>query len=179
MPSKMSVDDEVRLNVLQVLLKKGAVVPNIRQIQKHTGYHKATIKASIDFLAKSKILEGFGPKINFRNFGYKLEVIALLQADISKKQLFEKFLNAAKNDPYVYRMASVIGSGNWNLLTRHIYKDIESYHLNEQKNYYESIPGFYDLIKDRQIFYATEPYYKNISRTNAIIEIIRKEKGLK
>jgi len=178
MPNKMHTDDEIRLNVLEALLKKGAVVPNLKQIQRQTGYHKATIKSSIDFLEKSEILEGFGPKINFRKFGYKLEVIELLQADLSKKKLFEQFLDAAKKDPCVYRITAVVGSGNWNLFVRHIYRDIESYHRDMQKNYFEAIPGIYDFIKDRQIFYATEPLFKNISRTNAIIEIARKEKGL-
>lgn len=178
MPSKMQADDGLRLNVLEALLKKGGVVPNIRQIQKQTGYHKATIKSSIDFLEKAGILEGFGPKINFRNFGYKLEVIELIQADLSRKKIFEQFLDAAKKDPYVYRITSIVGSGNWNLLVRHIYRDIESYHAGMQRNYFESISGIYDLIKDRQIFYTTEPYFKNISRTNAIIGIVRQEKGL-
>ncbi len=174
----MKIDDEIRLNILEALLQKRSVMPNIRQIQKETGYHKATVKSSLDFLTKKNIITGFGPKINLRAFEYKLEAIELLQVDLTEKELFAKFKEAVEKDPYLYMLSSIVGHGNWNLLARHLYKDIESFHLGTQKNYYEKLPGVFKLIKDRQIFYATEPLYKNMSRTKSIIEIIRREKGL-
>jgi hypothetical protein len=61
---------------------------------------------------------------------------------------------------------------------RHLYKDIESYHKGTQKEYYEKIPGIYDFIKDRAIFYATEPLYKNVSRTESIVKLIRQDRGM-
>jgi len=64
------------------------------------------------------------------------------------------------------------------MLARHIYKDVESYHTNIQKNYYEKIPGLYELIKDKQVFYIAEPHYKNVSRTKSIVQIIKIEHGL-
>jgi len=173
----MKIDDEVRIKVLEALLQKGAVIPNIRQIKRHTGLHKATIKSSLDFLVKQNILNGFGPKINFREFGYRLEPLELLQIDLSQKTLFEKFLNEAKKDPHIYRISAIIGAGNWNVAIRHFYSDIESFHKHTQKAYYEKIPRIYDLIKDRQIFYGTEPFYKVESRTKSIIEIIKHKKG--
>ncbi len=174
----MRIDDKIRLNILESLLKEHVVVPNIRQIQKETGYHKATIKASIDFLKKQGLLTGFGPKIDFKKFGYKLEVITLFQADISDKETFQKIIQAAKGDPNIYRLSSIIGSNNWNLMSHHIYKDVESYHKDINKKYYEKIPKIFNVLKDRQIFYENDPFYKVSSRTNAMIEIIRKEKGL-
>ena len=177
MATTMKIDDEIRLNILDALLKKHSVVPNIRQIQKYTGYHKATIKSSLDFLAKEGLLEGFGPKVNFKKLGYNLEVTAFFHADFSDKKLFAKVVEKAKADSNLYSLRSVIGSGNWNLIASHFYKDIESYHQGIQKNYYEAIPSIYKIIKDRQIFYITEPTYKHVSRTKALIEIIKKEKG--
>jgi len=172
------IDDKIRLKILEAILKQGTVSPNIREIQKATDLHKATIKSSLDFLKKEGILLGFGPKINIRKFGYSLEVFLIMHLDTSQKNVFDKFLEKAKKDPHVYRISAILGSGNWNLITRYIYKDIESFHSELQKNYYDAIPGFYDLVKSRQIFYSTEPHYKFASRTNSIIEIIIKEKGL-
>jgi DNA-binding Lrp family transcriptional regulator len=178
MATQMRIDDEIRLNIIEALLKNRSVVPNIRQIKKYTSYHKATIKSSLDFLMSENLLIGFGPRINVRRFGVKLEVIELLQADLSEKKLFERFLKAVQKDSHTYRLSSIVGSGNLNLVARHIYPDIESFHANTQKQYYEKIPGLFKLIKDRQIFYSTEPFYKNESRTKSIIETLKKEKGL-
>ena len=175
----MKIDDEIRLNIAEALLKEHSVTPNIRQIQKYTGYHKATIKSSLDFMKQEGLLSGFGPKFDFKKFGYKLEVIVLFQADMSDKKTFEKFLQTAKSDPNIYRFSSIIGAGNWNLMAHHIHKDVDSYHKDITKKYYEQIPQIFSVLKDRQIFYENEPFYKVESRTKAMIEIIRKEKGLK
>ena len=85
---------------------------------------------------------------------------------------------AAKNDKNLYRLSEIIGSNNWNLMSHHVYKDVESYHKDITKKYYEKIPGLFEIIKDRQIFFETEPFHKMSSRTEAIIDIIRKEKGV-
>ncbi len=174
MPAQMKLTDSIRINVLDALLKPGSVQPNIRQIKRHTGYHKATIKSSLDFLQKEGVLQGFGPKVNFRKLGYNLEVLGLNQIDFSAQKAFEKFLNIIEQDPHVYWVSSVVGSGNWNILTRHIHKDIESFHSEGQKRY-RAIPGFYDLIKDTQSFFSVEPVFKNVSRTKSIIELIKAE----
>ncbi|MEW6294794.1 MAG: hypothetical protein AB1467_00670 [Candidatus Diapherotrites archaeon] len=174
---QMRIDDEVRLKVLEALLKKGSVVPNLRQIKKQTGLHLATIKSSIDFLMKEGLLHGFGPRIDFRKFNLKVDAVELLQIDFSQKPLLDKFLKEIKGDDHLYRLSSIIGSGNLNILAQHIYSDIESFHHNTQKHYYE-IPGILRLIKDRQIFYTTEPYFKNESRTRSIINIIKKQRGM-
>lgn len=178
MATQMRVDDEIRIRILEALGKKNSVLPNVRQIQRHTGYHKATIKSSLDFMQKEGLLEGFGPKIDFRKFGHKLEAIELLQVDFSQKKTFDNFLGAAKNDPHVYRLSAVIGSGNWNLIVSHFYEDVESFHKFTQENYYEAIPGIMQLIKDRQIFYVTEPNYKFSSRTEALVDIIKRKRGI-
>lgn len=173
----MKIDDETRVRVLEGLLAKGVVLPNVKQLQRQTGLHKATLKSSLHFLSKEGVLAGFGPKINFKRFGYGLEVISLLQVDLSESELFEAFVKQALNDPHFFGLSAVIGSGNWNLIARHFYKDIESFHKNEEENYFKKIPGLFKLIRDRQTFYVTEPHYKASSRTFSILETLKKEKG--
>lgn len=174
----MDLTDEIRINILDALLKKNSVVPNLRQVKRYTGYHLATVKSSLEFMQKRNLVTGFGPKINLRELGYKLEVISMAQVDFSKKDVFERVLQAHLSDPHVYRVSSVIGPSNWNFISRHIYRDMDSYHQWIRQKYYEQIPGIYDFVKDRQIFYETEPHYKTASRTDSIVRLIKAEKGL-
>lgn len=175
--SLMKMDDEIRLRILETLLNENIVQPNIRKIQKSTGFHKATIKASLEFLKKKGILKGFGPKIDFKKFGYNIEAVMLWQTEMANKTAMKKFLETTKNDENIYRLSGIIGSSNWNLMSHHIYKDIESYHKDMTKRYYEGLPKIFDVIKDKQIFFETEPFHKIESRTKTLIQLIRKEKG--
>ncbi len=178
MAQKMKVDDEVRLNILKALLEKGATQPNLRRIKSKTKYHLATIKGSIDFLQKEGVLTGFGPKIAFWKLGYKLEAIELLQVDFSKKESVEEFITISNSDPHVYALNSIMGPGNYNVMSWQFYKDVESYHNNLQERYVKKMKNYYEVIKDRQVFYLTDPKYKKGSRTDSIIEILRKNAGL-
>lgn len=170
---KKSITDSTRVKILEALLKEGSVRPNIKRIKQYTGFHKATIISSLDFLEKAGLIQGYGPKINFRALGYNLEVTMLLQADLSQKDAFNMFIEKAMQDSHLYWFSGMLGSGNWNLLTRHIYKDVESYRRHIESYYYESIPDIYRFIRDRNIFFTTEPIYKSASRTKSIIELIR------
>lgn len=175
---KMQVNDEVRLNILSALLEKGSTQPNLRRIKNKTKYHLATIKGSIDFLTKEGIVGGYGPKLAFWKLGYKLEAVELLQVDFSKQELVDKFLDAVKSDPHVYALNSIMGSGNYNLMSFQFYKDVEGYHKNLQEHYVKKIPNYYEIIKDRQVFYLTEPTFKRGSRTDSVINILRNNAGL-
>jgi len=175
---KMGVRDQTRISVLKALLAKRSVGPNISEIQKDTGLHKATIKSSLDFLQKSGVLAGFGPKVNFKNFGFKLEVVTILQLDLSEEKVFSDFFNRCRENSHIYSVSSMIGSGNWNLMLRHYYPDVESYHADWEKNFAKKIPGFFKLVKDRQMFYLADPVYKESSRTNSVIELVLHEQGL-
>ena len=174
----MSSSDEVRLNILKALLEKGSTQPNLRRIKAKTKYHLATIKSSLDFLQKEGILSGYGPKIAFWKLGYKLEAVELLQLDFSKQELVEKYLKIAVDDPHVYNLSSIMGPGNFNVMSWMFYKDVESYHKNLQERYVKKIPNYYDVVKDRQVFYLTEPNFKKGSRTDSIIGILRENAGL-
>lgn len=174
----MKMDDEIRLNILRALLKQGCVAPNIRQLQKSTGYHKATIKSSLDFMAKEGLLTGYGPKLDFRKFGFMLEVLTLLQVDLTQKEFLSKLLSELRKDENLYFFSGVVGSGNWNLMARHIYKDIESYHKGVNEKYFEKLSGIQDFVKAQETFYVTEPFYKLDSRVDSLIATIRKARGL-
>ncbi|MFA5357370.1 MAG: Lrp/AsnC family transcriptional regulator [archaeon] len=178
MAQKMRVDDSIRLDILKGLLESNSVQPNLRRLKAKTKYHLATIKASLDFLKKEGILLGYGPKIAFWKLGYKLEAVELLQLDFSKQELVEQYLKAAENDPHVYALYSIMGSGNFNVVSSQFYSDVESYHKNLQERYVKKIPNYYDVVKDRQVFYMTEPTFKRGSRTDSIIEIMRKKTGM-
>ncbi len=172
----MKPTDKIRVNVLDSLLKKSTVQPNIRQIKKHTGYHKATIKSSLDFLEKDGLLKGFGPKLNFRKLGYTLEIMTFFQVDLNQQKAFEKFLDTLNEDPHIYWVSSIIGPGNWNILCRHIHKDVESYH-RDMRDRYMSIKGYHDLVKNIQSFFSVEPIFKNESRTKSMLDLIKRDTG--
>ena len=71
-----------------------------------------------------------------------------------------------------------MGSGNFNVLSFQFYEDVEAYHKNLQEKYVKKIPQYYEIVKDRQVFYLTEPTFKRSSRTGAIIEIMRKKAAI-
>jgi len=58
------------------------------------------------------------------------------------------------------------------------YPDVESYHKNLQENYVKKIPDYYEVVKDRQVFYLTEPTFKRGSRTDSIIQLMKRSSGL-
>ena len=178
MAQKMRIDDEIRLNILKTLLEKNCTQPNLRRIKAKTGYHLATIKSSLDFLQKEGVLSGYGPKIAFWKLGYKLECVEMLQLDFSKRDAVEKYLDAARNDPHVFALNSVMGSGNFNVISFQFYEDVESYHKNQQETYVKKIPNYYEVVKDRQVFYLTEPTFKRGSRTDSIIQVVRRRAGI-
>jgi len=175
----MKIDDKTRLLLLEALLKKRSVKPNIRQLKAYTGLHKATIKSSLDFLEKQGVVTGYGPKVNFKPLGFKLEVTTLLQADLSNKKIFDALMKKAESDPHLYWFSGMLGSSNWNIVMRQIYRDVESYRQHFEEHYFRAIPSIYDFIRDRQILFTTEPVYKSTSRTNSIIESILMERGLR
>jgi DNA-binding Lrp family transcriptional regulator len=178
MAQKMKVDDEIRLNILKSLLNKGSTQPNLRRIKTKTKYHLATIKSSIDFLQNEGVLTGYGPKIAFWKLGYKLEAVELLQLNFSNKEAIDEYLKAVGDDPHVYYFGSIMGSGNFNVMSQQFYKDVESYHKNLQDRYVKKINNYYDIVKDRQVFYLTEPIFKRGSRTDSVIEILRHDAAL-
>jgi DNA-binding Lrp family transcriptional regulator len=178
LPQKIEVEDEIRLNILKSMLEKGVVQPNLLRIKSKTKYHLATIKSSIDFLEKSQVIVGFGPKISFSKLSFKIEIIELLQLDFSNQSLIEKYLSTLAKDTNVWEVHSIMGSGNFNIIVYRFHADVESYHKNLQEKYIKKIQNYYDVVKDKQVFYLTSPTYKKTSRTNSIISALLEKHGL-
>jgi hypothetical protein len=40
------------------------------------------------------------------------------------------------------------------------------------------MPNYYEVVKDRQVFYLTEPTFKRGSRTDSIISLVRHKAAL-
>ena len=177
MPTQMKIDDEVRIKILEALFKKGAIQPNVRQIKKETGLHTATIKSSLDFLKKEDVLTGYGPKVDFGKFGYQLEARAIVSVDNKNKKAYNEFKEKMLKDPNLFQSSEILGSGNWNLYISHLYENVESFHKGMKEKYYDSIDEIYDVIKDKLMFFATEPHLKMVSRTKAVISLIKQKKG--
>jgi DNA-binding Lrp family transcriptional regulator len=171
LPQKMSVIDETRLRILNALIEKSVVKPNIQRIKAKTKYHLATIKSSLNFLEKEGIVTGYGPKINQTKLEHNLQVIELIQIDLSKEEIFANYLKQVKEDPHIQDMQACMGAGQFNIVVFHYYKDVESYHSNCQENYVKKVSGYYDLVKDKMVFYLTNPIYKHASRTDSILQI--------
>lgn len=171
------IDDPIRLKILEALYRPRALSPNIRQIQKYTKLHKATIKSSIDFMIEEGALKGFGPKFNFAKFGYKLEPIILYQMNMHEKKVFKDLLTKINEDPHVFRVTGLMGSGTWNIVARSMYKDVQDFYRDTQK-YHEEVEGMYDLIKNTMLFFDTEPVYKEHPRGKSMLELLKREQGL-
>ncbi|MFH1752391.1 MAG: hypothetical protein ABH821_05650 [archaeon] len=178
MPKQKELLDETRIRILDALFKERSLIPNLNQIQKYTGYHKATIKSSLEFMKREGLIQHFTVKLNYKKLGFNLEPMVLLQIDTSKKKLFNDLLERIKKDDNLYRMSSIIGSGNLNILARHIYPDVETYHTGVEEKFYGSMKGIHDLIKDRQIYFTSIPFYKDSSRSESVLKAIKKQKGL-
>lgn len=173
-----SAVDRVRLLVLDALLKEGCLAPNLERIQKHTKLHKSTIKSSIHFLKKEGVIRGFYPDLDLKKIGFGIETTAMILADKSKPDEIEGLTKRFREDPNLYLFTDVIGSSHWNIMAKHIYKNIESYHSQTQKKYFESIPRIHELIRDQQLIYTSTAGYKEVERSKAAVSILKKEKGI-
>jgi hypothetical protein len=125
------------------------------------------------------VIVGFGPKISFSKLSYRIEIIELLQLDFSNQNLINKYLDLLKEDSHVWEVHSIIGTGNYNVVVYRFHRDIETYHKNLQEMYIKKLQNYYDVVKDRQIFYLTSPTFKKMSRTDAIIDVLLDRHGLK
>ncbi|MBS3060159.1 MAG: hypothetical protein J4432_01475 [DPANN group archaeon] len=174
---KKRIDDDVRLDVLACLFEKGCLVPNLEKIQKLTGYHKSTIKASINFLAEKEVLTSFQPMINHKKYGLNVIAYTLMKTDMSQKDTIKKIEENVDRDKNLIFLSSVIGGGNWNMISTHLYPSVEEFSLGLQNRYYAKIPELSNFIQDRMIFYKTAPILHSKTYSKAAIEILKKQRA--
>lgn len=177
MAKKARLDDEVRIRIMLALLQAGALAPNLERIKQLTGYHKNTIQKSLKFLKAQGALTGYAPLIDPKAFGFKLQPIGIMQFDMSDKKGLDAWVRNVKADPNVYFRSNLVGSGKWNMMSMSIYKDMESYSEGVRRKYYAETPEVYRLTKDIQVFYASEPFFRQVPRAKVVVDSIIAEKG--
>lgn len=172
------IDDPIRVKILSAMTKSGAVTPNIRQIKKLTGFHRATIKSSIDFLEKEKFILGYRPLLDPLVAGYNLKSTSYFQVDFSEKETYKKFLNLIEKDKSVLSASQVISDGNYNLSLSFLSKNIESLHNNLRDKYIYKLPNYYDFVKKSSSFYLSSPIYKDVNEIDTLISLLLEEQGI-
>lgn len=177
MVKKAKVDDEIRIRILLALLQKGTLVPNLEEIRRLTGYHKNTIRKSLEFLKGEGALLDYVPYVDPKVFGFNLLPINILQFDMSEEEGLESWVKSVEADPNVFFRSNLMGSGKWNMLSMSFYRDMESYNEGVKRKYYSKTPEVYKLTKDVQSFYASQPFFKKVPRGKAIVDSIMAEKG--
>jgi DNA-binding Lrp family transcriptional regulator len=178
MPETKKIVDSIRVKILSAMKQKGSITPNVRQIKKLTGFHRATIKSSIDFLENSKFINGYRPLLDSKVVGNKLVVWSFLNVDSSDKINFKEFLSALSSEPSLLHCSDVITDKGYNIGVAHLAKSVEEYYLNIQKKFFFNNPKLTDLIKQKTIFYLSDPLYNHKNEIDATIDILEKEVGL-
>jgi len=172
------INDSIRVKILSAMMKKGSVMPNVRQIKKITGFHRATIKSSLDFLEKEKFITGYRPLLDPVVAGYNLKSFSYFQIDLSSKEKQKQFFDSVLNDKNVLSASQVISEGNFNVSLSFLSKNIEEQHNNLRDKYIYKIPNYYDFIKKSSTFYLSSPIYKEKNSIDALIELLLEEQGL-
>ncbi len=170
--------DPIRVKILSAMRKKDVLSPNIRHLKRLTGFHRATIKSSIDSLEKSKLITGYVPAIDPFVAGYGLKVWTFLQMDLSNESANKNFQKIIKTIPNVYHCSEVITDKGYNISIGYLAKSVEDYYNNIQRQYATNYPDIYNYIKQRTVFYLSQPNYVFKSQSDTLIDILEKDSGL-
>ncbi|HNW05394.1 MAG TPA: hypothetical protein PK655_01540 [archaeon] len=178
MDDSKKILDPIRIKILSSMRKQGVLVPNIRQLKKHTGFHRATIKSSIELMEKQGLIKHYIPTVNSSIAGYGLRVWTFLQMDISNQKLLNNLKKIMTKIPNIYHCSEVITERGYNIAIGYLAKNVEDYYNNIQRKYFINYPDIYNNIKDRSVFYLSEPTYIQKSHSSTIIDILEKEQGI-
>ena len=178
MATSKKLDDSIRVKILSAMQKKGCIQQNVRRIQKETGFHRATIKSSIDFLEKNEFIKGYRPLLESQKVGYNLNIFSFLQTDLNDKTSFNKLKENALKDSNVIFFSDTISESNYNIALGYLSKDIEDFHNNIKDKYQLDIPNYLDFVKKQTNFFQAHPFYKNNNRTDALINLLKKKVGM-
>jgi len=172
------ITDPIRVKILSAMKKKGCVTPNIRQIKKVTGFHRATIKSSIDFFESEKFITGYRPLLDPSVVGFNLNSYSYLQLDNSQKDAYKKFLSILEKDKHAFIASEVISENNTNFAIGIISKNIEDYYNNIKTKYTQVIPNYYDFVKKNSVFYLSSPHHKRKNIIDVTIDLLEEEYGI-
>lgn len=172
------INDSIRVKILSAMTQKGSIQPNIRNIKKITGLHRATIKSSIDFLEGEKFIQGYRPLLDPLIAGYNLRAYSFYQIDSLLKEKVLQFKENLEKDKSVISSSSIISDGDYNFGVNTLSKNIETFHNNLKNNYVYKIPNYYDLVKKSTHFYSTNPNFKIKNEIDILIDLLLEEQGL-
>ncbi len=176
MPTQKKIIDPIRVKILSAMKQKKAISPNIKEIQKITGFHRTTIKSSINFLEENKFINGYRPLLDAKVAGYNLKSKVLLQVDLSDKKTFNEFLKIINDDSNIISCSQVITENQSNIFLNMLSKNIEDQYKDFQEKYYQ-IPNVFNFIKNRSMCFLTEPSYKKKNEIDALIDLLEKDIG--
>ena len=177
MDDSKKILDSIRIKILSSMRKEGVLVPNIRQLKKHTGFHRATIKSSIELMEKQGLIRHYIPSLNATVAGYGLKVWTYIQMDISNEKITNNLKKIITTIPNIYHCSEVITERGYNIAIGYLAKNVEDYYNNIQRQYFLNYPEIYNYIKERTVFYLSEPMYVQKSHSSALIDILEKEQG--
>jgi len=178
MDDSKKILDPIRIKILSSMRKPGVLIPNIRQLKKQTGFHRATIKSSIDLMEKQGLIKHYIPSLNATVAGYGLRVWTYLQFDISSEKTKNHLKKIITTMPNVYHCSEVITEKGYNVAIGYLAKNVEDYYNNIQRQYFLNYPEIYNYIKERTVYYLTDPTYVQKSHSSAVIDILEKEQGI-
>lgn len=158
--------------------QKSCISPNIRQIKKVTGFHRATIKSSIDFMETQNFIQGYRPLLDPSLAGYSLKSHSFFQIDPSFQDSQKGFINALLRDKNVISASSVISEGDFNLAVSFLSKDIETFHSSLKEKYLYKLTNYYDFVKKTSNFYLSKPFHKSKNQIDVLIDLLMQEQGL-
>ena len=129
-------------------------------------------------MEKQGLIKHYIPTVNSSVAGYGLRVWTFLQMDISNQKLLNNLKKIMTKIPNIYHCSEVITERGYNIAIGYLAKNVEDYYNNIQRKYFINYPDIYNNIKDRSVFYLSEPTYIQKSHSSTIIDILEKEQGI-
>ena len=151
--------DAVDVRVLKALFSKGCLAPNTPFLEEKTGFSRPTILVAVNSLLSSGVVSSFMPSLYWRKMGFLVDALVLFYASQSRQKQFQALLDFQKNDVHC-SVSQPLVSNDFNLAAIHAYRSVEEFHAGVVERYYRELPGLSDVIKRREIYYMTEPVFK-------------------
>lgn len=160
MPVVPAFDDETRLKVLNVLLDKGAIRPDVPKIMKITGLDILSVKKALRWLEEEVGVESYYPRVPSRKVGYNTKAMIFFQLDRTKKDSFDDLIRFLEKEPTIISAHKIIGSGKWNFAIRLVAKNLEKFDSLVNEKLLMSIRESKDFILDKHYVFFGEPSFE-------------------
>ncbi len=162
--------DERAVRVLDALFSEGGVRPCLSLLAEKTGLTRPTLSASLAALRGHGALVSYWPILNFRAMGIDVDSLVLLDFDISKKSVLDRFAQWCVDYPNV-RFFGSVASSRYNLAVRELYPSVEAFHAGMLKLYQEDVPDAYGAVRARSVYFVSDPVYAYRSFSQSVAEV--------